>query len=66
MKASMKDRVRERIKNQGVAFSRKVAEVQLKRARVKLSADWSRQRPEKRSSDDEESASPPGCHVVGP
>jgi hypothetical protein len=43
----MTDRIRELLKNQGVKFTRETAEVQLKRAGVTLSADWSRRTPGK-------------------
>jgi hypothetical protein len=41
----MTDRIRERLKNQAVGFTRDTAEVQLKLAGVTLSADWSRRTP---------------------
>jgi hypothetical protein len=47
----MTDRIRELLKNQGVRFTRETAEVQLKRAGVTLSPDWSRQRGGKSSTD---------------
>lgn len=37
------DKIRERLKNQGVNFTRWVAEEQLKRIGLTLSAEWSRQ-----------------------
>jgi len=43
----MTDLIRELLKNQGVKFTRKTAEVQLKRAGVTLSEDWSRRTPGK-------------------
>lgn len=46
----MTDRIRERLKNQGVKFTRETAELQLKRAGVTLSSDWSRHQPAKSSS----------------
>jgi hypothetical protein len=38
------DQIRERLKNQGVGFTQAVAELQLKRAGVKLSPEWNRKR----------------------
>jgi hypothetical protein len=43
----MKDRIRELLENQGVRFTRETAEIQLKRAGVTLSKDWSRRTPGK-------------------
>jgi hypothetical protein len=40
----MTDRTRERLKNQGVNFTRDTAKVQLERAHVTLSPEWTRQR----------------------
>ena len=47
----MTDRTRERLKNQAVRFTRDTAEVQLKRAGVTLSPDWSRHRTVKPSTE---------------
>lgn len=38
----MADRIRERLKNQGVQFTRDTAKVQLERAGVTLSSEWNR------------------------
>jgi len=56
----MTDRIRELLKNQGVRFTRETAEVQLKRAGVTLSADWSRHRAVKPSTG--ETAAPKPRH----
>ena len=41
----MTDRIRERLKNPALKLLHEIAEVQLKRAGVKLSPDWSRHEP---------------------
>ena len=51
----MTDRVRERLKNQGIRFTRDTAKVQLERAHVTLSPEWSRNRAAESSTD----ATPP-------
>jgi hypothetical protein len=43
----MTDPIRELLKNQGVRFTRETADIQLKRAGVTLSEDWSRRTPGK-------------------
>lgn len=48
----MTDRTRERLKNQGVAFTRETAKVQLERAKVTLGPEWSRHPAEERSTDE--------------
>jgi hypothetical protein len=52
----MTDRIRELLKNQGVRFTREAAEVQLKRAGVTLSPDWSRNRAAKPSTGEKATA----------
>ena len=46
----MTDRTRERLKNQGVEFTRDTAKVQLERAHVTLSPEWTRHRAAEPSS----------------
>jgi hypothetical protein len=47
----MTDRIRERLKNPALKLMGKIAEVQLERAGVKLSPDWSRHAPVKPETD---------------
>lgn len=47
----MADRTRERLKNQGIAFTRDVAKIQLELARVRLSPEWTRHPAEEPSND---------------
>jgi hypothetical protein len=46
----MPDRIRERLKNQGVEFTRDTAKRQLEQAHVVLSPEWTRQRAAEPSS----------------
>ena len=46
----MTDRIRERLKNQGVKFTQETARIQLELAGVVLSPDWTRHPTEKPSS----------------
>jgi hypothetical protein len=59
----MTDRIRERLKNQGVTFTRETAKVQLELAQVTLGPEWTRHPAEEPATD--EPADEPLRRVVG-
>jgi hypothetical protein len=60
----MADRIRGRLKNQGVSFTRGTAKLQLERVGVRLSSEWTRQRDAEPSTDASDAPQPlHGLHL---